>query len=38
MPPKFSEHATEILSDFGFADAEIKGLIEQAAVVKSRFK
>jgi len=38
MPPKFSEHATEILSDFGFADAEIKDLIDQAAVVKSRFK
>jgi formyl-CoA transferase len=38
MPPKFSEHATQILSDFGFTEEEVKGLIEQAVVVKSRLK
>jgi hypothetical protein len=38
MPPKFSEHATQILSDFGFTEEEVKGLIEHAVVVKSRLK
>ena len=38
MPPKFSEHATQILSDFGFTEEEVKGLIEQAVVLKSRLK
>jgi hypothetical protein len=38
MPPKFSEHATQILSDFGFTEEEVKGLIKEATIIKSRLK
>jgi formyl-CoA transferase len=38
MPPKFSEHATAILSDFGFTEEEVKGLTKEAVIVKSRLK
>jgi formyl-CoA transferase len=38
MPPKFSEHATQILSDFGFTEEEVKGLIKEETIIKSRLK
>jgi formyl-CoA transferase len=38
LPPKFSQHAEEILSDLGFDAAAIERLTEAGAVVKSRRK
>ncbi|MDG1951169.1 MAG: CoA transferase [Gammaproteobacteria bacterium] len=38
MPPKFSEHATAILSDLGFTEEEVEGLTKEAVIVKRRLK
>jgi crotonobetainyl-CoA:carnitine CoA-transferase CaiB-like acyl-CoA transferase len=38
LPPKFSQHAQEILSDHGFDSATIERLTEAGIVVKSRRK
>ena len=38
LPPKFSQHAQEILSDHGFDTATIERLTEAGIVVKSRRK
>jgi crotonobetainyl-CoA:carnitine CoA-transferase CaiB-like acyl-CoA transferase len=38
LPPKFSQHAQEILSDHGFNTATIERLTEAGIVVKSRRK
>ena len=36
LPPKFSQHAQEILAEHGFDDGKIKRLIEAGVVVMSR--
>ena len=36
LPPKFSEHATDILKEHGFAQSEIDQLIDKGALVKER--
>ena len=38
MPPKFSEHATAILSDLGFTEEEVEGLTKEVVIVKRRLK
>ena len=38
VPPKFSQHAEEILSEAGFAPSEIKSLMEEGTVVTKRTK
>jgi len=37
-PPRFGEHAREVLAQHGFTDAEIEALREQGVVVEARRK
>jgi formyl-CoA transferase len=32
VPPKFSEHATAVLSEFGYSKGEIEALVEKGVV------
>jgi formyl-CoA transferase len=35
-PPKFSQHAREVLAEFGYSDSEIDALVENGAVCAER--
>jgi len=35
-PPKYGEHSKELLSEFGFADAEIQSLLDSKTVLETR--
>jgi formyl-CoA transferase len=32
LPPKFSQHAAEVLAELGYAEAEIEAMVSQGAV------
>jgi hypothetical protein len=32
VPPKFSQHATDVLSEFGYSRGEIKALVAKGVV------
>jgi crotonobetainyl-CoA:carnitine CoA-transferase CaiB-like acyl-CoA transferase len=32
LPPKFAQHATEVLSEFGYSSGEIKALVAEGVV------
>jgi crotonobetainyl-CoA:carnitine CoA-transferase CaiB-like acyl-CoA transferase len=32
VPPKFSEHATEVLTEFGYSEGEIAALLKKGVV------
>jgi len=36
LPPKYGEHSTELLTEFGFSSAQIQELIEQGVVLTQR--
>ena len=38
VPPKFSEHAREVLGEFGYSDGEINALVEEGVVCGSTRK
>jgi formyl-CoA transferase len=38
VPPKFSEHTSEVLAEFGYSKAEIDTLIDKGAVCGSERK
>jgi formyl-CoA transferase len=32
VPPKFSQHASEVLGEFGYSRGEVEALVEQGVV------